>query len=153
MRAQTNNEPLRCYAWNWLGHIARNCFTNNNYRPNFRVSSNCLSRGTNYTGYAPRGNRGNTFLARGNYPTQNFQRSTNQYRGGYRERINQPNNGWNRNTRGNFISRWNQYNNSISINDQENQSRTNENSTPEIWEPQGNDSSLQNSKDQNLVAK
>ena len=103
MRAQTNNEQLRCYICNRIGHIARNRFTNNNYRPYFRGSSNSLSRGTNYTGYAPRGNRGNTFLKRGNYPTQNqnFHRSTNQYRGGYRERTNQPNNGWNRNTRGN----------------------------------------------------
>ena len=65
IRAQANTEPLRCYACNRLGHIARNCFANNNYRPNFRGSSNHLSRGTDYNGYAPRGNRGNTFLTRG----------------------------------------------------------------------------------------
>ena len=30
LRAQTNNEPLRCYTCNRLGHIARNCITDNN---------------------------------------------------------------------------------------------------------------------------
>ena len=147
LRAQTNNEPLRCYTCNRLGHIARNCFANNNYRPNFRGTTNRLSRGTNYSAYAPRGNRGNTFVTRGNYPTpnQNFERNTYQYRGGYRGRTNQPSNGWNRNTRGSYISRRQPYNNSTSNNNQGNQSRTNESSTPDIWEPQGNDTSLQNS--------
>ena len=97
--------------------------------------------------YATTGNRGNTFLTRSNYQTQNpnFQRNTYRYRGGYRGRTNQPSNGWNRNTRGSYISRQQQYNNSNSNYNQENQSRTNESSTPNIWEPQGNDTSLQNS--------
>ena len=63
----------------------------------------------------------------------------------YRGRTNQPNNGWNRNAGGSYTSRRQQYNNSTSNNNQGNQSRTNESSTPEIREPQGNDTSLQNS--------
>ena len=47
--------------------------------------------------------------------------------------------------RGSYISRRQQYNNSTSNNNQGNQNRTNESSTPDIWEPQGNDSILQNS--------
>ncbi|XP_065561221.1 GATA zinc finger domain-containing protein 4-like [Artemia franciscana] len=147
LRAQTNNEPLRCYTCNRLGHIARNCFANNNNRPNIRGTGNRLSRGTNYSGYAPRGDRGNTFVTGGNYPTQsrNFQRNTYQYQGGYRGRTNQPSNSWNRNTRENYISRRQPYNSSISSNNQGTQNRTNENSTSNIWESQGNDISPQNS--------
>ena len=147
MGAQANNGPLRCYTCNRLGHIASNCFENNSFHPNIRGTGNRLSRGTNYSGYAPRGNRGNTFVTRNNYPTQNqnFQRNTYQYRGGYRERTNQPSNSWNRNTRGSYISRRQPYNSSNSNNNQGTQNRTNESSTPDIWEPQGNDISPQNS--------
>jgi len=105
LTSRRDNQRVKCNTCNRLGHIVRNCFVNNNYRPNFRRTSKRLSRGTNYSGYAARGNRailvwGNDF-GFGNYtrgssqiPNQNFQRNTYQYRG----RTNQPNNDWNRNT-------------------------------------------------------
>ena len=138
---QLDHRPIRCYICNRLGHIAKNCFANNSYRPNLRGIRKHLSRGTNYSGYATRGNRGNTFLTKGNYQNPNFQPNTYQYCG----RTNQPNRSWNWNTRGNYTSRQQQYNNSTSNNNQGNQSRTYESSTPNIWEPKGNYTRLQNS--------
>jgi hypothetical protein len=75
------DKPIKCYACNRLGHIARNCFSNS-YRSNFRGTNTSLFRRTSNNGYGMRGNRGNTSLTRGRYQNanQNFQCNTSQYR-------------------------------------------------------------------------
>jgi hypothetical protein len=62
----TFDQPIKCYACNRMGHIARNCFSNS-YHSNYRGTYNGLFRGTNNNGYGMGGIRGNTSLTRDRY--------------------------------------------------------------------------------------